>query len=462
MKTFSINTLGCKVNQYESQQIRQFLQRLGLSQVSASEKPDLVVVNTCCVTHTASAKSRHYIRKALRSSRDTLVVAAGCLPRADPGELNIDNDNLYTVHRLEELPALLLRVTGRQTDLSEISQQHTHNNTIESQQNCKIKPKNNLVTEAALRPLTSFQGRTRAFLKVQDGCDGCCSYCIIPRTRPIVHSKPLGQVLAEAQTLVSAGHKEIVLTGVFLGAYGQSTVRRKRWQRHSEYRLAELLGRIAQIQGLARIRLSSLEPGDVTERLVKTMAGHPNIMPHLHLSLQSGSEVILRKMGRQYSKGQFQEKVAMIKTVLDRPAITTDIIVGFPGERQADFEQTVELAREAGFAKMHVFAFSPRKGTAAARMQDLVATEVIKRRSELLRQLDSDLGRRFRKGFIGSPAEVLTEQGKGRVVGRSERYFKVYVDGAKPGGNDLVRVRLVANELDGVRGEVISQGIGVR
>jgi len=439
MKTFSINTLGCKVNQYESQQIRQFLERLGLDQVETSQKPDLVVINTCCVTRTASAKSRQYIRKAQKLSPTATIVACGCLPSVQIGELNGLGENVCLISRRNELARRLSQIaTG----------------IIKTENDAKIKCKNNL----ELPYLTSFKGHTRAFLKIQDGCDGYCSYCIVPKTRPFVHSKPPEIVLQEAQALVEAGHKEIVVTGVFLGAYGQDTVIRKKWPSQQNDKLADLLDKMAQIPGLARIRLSSLEPADVTPRLLDNFCNNHNIMPHLHLSLQSGSNTILKEMCRQYSADDFRKKVELIKSRLDRPAITTDIIVGFPTESDDDFEQTVSLAKEVNFAKMHIFVFSPRKGTAAANMKDTVDNKIIKERSKILRELDSQLQSNFRQQFIGETAEVLLEDSSGRFQGRAERYFYVYLDKSTYGlkANDLLRVKLLKNSKDGVLGELTS------
>ena len=321
------------------------------------------------------------------------------------------------------------------------------NTIIKAENNLKIKYKNKSKNYRELPPLTSFNGHTRAFLKIQDGCDAYCSYCIVPKTRPFVHSKPENAVLQEAQTLVKAGHKEIVVTGVFLGAYGQNSVRRKNWPNQQNDNLADLLDKMAEISHLARIRLSSLEPADVTPRLLDTFCKHRNIMPHLHLSLQSGSNMVLKKMRRQYSADEFREKVELIKSRLDRPAITTDIIVGFPGETDADFEQTVDLAEDAGFAKMHVFSFSPRKGTAAAVMQDAVDNRVIKERSKKLHNLNIELGRKYRQQFLGETAEILLENNDGQPCGRSERYFMVHLEKTEKNlkKNDLVRVMLLEN-----------------
>ncbi len=459
MKTFSINTLGCKVNQYESQQVRELLERLGLHKVEPLKKPDLAVINTCCVTHTASAKSRQYIRKAQKLSPDAVIVVCGCLPTVHIGELNEPGGNVHLISYRNNLAAALSQiVSGKATASDSQSLQSCSDTIIRTKNGAKIKCKNELTNQPKLPQLTSFTGKTRAFLKIQDGCDGYCSYCIVPQTRPFVRSNPAEAVLQEAQALVEAGHREIVVTGVFLGAYGQETVRRKNWANQRNDKLADLLDKMAEIPNLARIRLSSLEPADVTSRLLDTFCRHRNIMPHLHLSLQSGSDAVLKKMCRQYKAGEFREKIESIKSQLDRPAITTDIIVGFPGETDADFEQTVNLAKDAGFAKMHIFSFSPRKGTAAADMQDTVDNRVIKRRSQILHNLNIKLGLKYRQQFVGETTEILVENNNGQLCGRSERYFMVYLEkaGKKLGKNELVRVKLIKNSENGAIGQLLT------
>jgi len=458
VNTFSIITLGCKVNQYESQQIRGLLERLGLNQTKMSDKVDVVVVNTCCVTRTASAKSRQYIRKAKKQSPHAAIVVCGCLPTVEIGEMNNLGKDIHIVRHRNELSAVLSQIANGGSAVSNTQINQSQQDTSAKTNNIsKINSKNNLHTTAELPQLTSFKGHTRAFLKVQDGCDGFCSYCIVPKTRPNVHSKPLPIVLKEAQALVRAGHKEIVVTGVFLGAYGQHTVRRTNWSDVQNDKLPVLLDKMAQIPGLARIRLSSLEPADVTDRLLDTFCEHPNIMPHLHLSLQSGSDKILKKMARQYKSDDFRHKIDMVKSRLDRPAITTDIIVGFPGENEADFEQTVNLAKEVGFSKMHVFGSSPRKGTAAALMQDTINPKVIKERSRILRDLDAELQLKYREQFIGEKATILLEGGAGQPHGRCERYFMVQIRNASKSLkiNDLCLVVLTENGSAGMVGELI-------
>ncbi|MFA5251827.1 MAG: tRNA (N(6)-L-threonylcarbamoyladenosine(37)-C(2))-methylthiotransferase MtaB [Phycisphaerae bacterium] len=454
MKTFAINTIGCKVNQYESQQIRELLERLGLSQAETSKnEPDLVVINTCCVTQSASAKSRQRIRKAQKLSPDAAIVVCGCLPTVQTGELNNPGKNIHLISHRETVAATLSQiVNGKAAFLRSQNSQSDQNTIIKAENGSKIKLKNQ-VEPPKLTKLTSFKGHTRAFLKIQDGCDGYCSYCIVPKTRPFVHSKPIELVIQEAKALVEAGHKEIVVTGIFTGAYGQESVRRKNWANQQNDKLADLLDKMGEIPNLARIRISSLEPADVTSRLLDTFLNNRKIMPHLHLSLQSGSNAVLKRMCRQYSADEFKETIALIKSRLDRPAITTDIIVGFPGETEADFEQTVELAKETGFAKMHVFSFSKRAGTAAANLQDTIDNEVMKRRSKILLDLDAELGWKFREQFLGETAEILVENGE---KGRSERYFMVYLEDSnkKPQKGELVKVRLINNSKNGCIGQV--------
>ncbi len=451
MNTFSINTFGCKVNQYESQQIRQFLEQLGLTHIETSKRSDLVVVNTCCVTQSASAKSRRYIRKAQKLNPDAVIIVAGCLPTVQTGELDNPGKNVRLISHQQVTAAILSQaVNGK---LAAVTHRQHRNTSIKTESNPKIKCKSS--SNQPQRPLlTSFKDHTRAFLKIQDGCDGHCSYCIIPKTRPVVRSKPAEMVVQEAQQLVESGHKEIVVTGVCLGAYGQASVRRKKRADQENDKLAELLDKLAEIPNLARIRISSLEPGDVTDKLLDAFCNHRNIMPHLHLSLQSGSNAILKKMCRQYTAEEFKEKVELIKCRLDRPAITADIIVGFPGETERDFEATVETAKEAGFGKMHIFKFSKRAGTAAANLQGAVDNKVIKMRSQILRDLDVELGHKFRQQFIGETDAVLVENGDGQVYGHSKRYFRVYPENNKAGWekNTLMRVKLVENKKDGMVG----------
>ena len=421
MKTFAINTLGCKVNQYESQQIRELLTGYGLTQAPRTQCADLVVVNTCCVTHIASAKSRQSIRKAQKTAKNATVLVAGCLPQGPADELKNIAGHVHIVSRKKELVATLrdLVAGGNAENTPACS------NIALGAVKIKDKTPARRDTKPPVLPaITSFSGQTRAFLKIQDGCDAFCTYCIIPKIRTKVCNKDVKTVLAEAGDLVRAGHKEIVLTGIFLGAYGQDTARRRHWDAARLDSLADLLDKAAQTPGLERLRLSSLEPADVTDRLLEVICNRDNIALHLHLPLQSGSDGILKRMCRQYRIADFHKTIEKLKSRLDRPAITTDIIVGFPGETDDDFAATVEIMKEVAFSKTHVFSFSSRKGTPAARMQPAVPAQVIKERSRILHELDRNLQERFRRQFIGEKVSVIIET-PDPPRGRCQRYFMV-------------------------------------
>ena len=367
-------------------------------------------------------------------------------------------ENVYLIEDRDSIVTELAQIIHYKPTILDLKESSTNQKYIKPENGQEIKDKNTS-KHVNLGSLGAFKGHTRAFLKVQDGCDGYCSYCIIPRTRPKVRNKPVAEVLEEAQNLVNAGHKEIVVTGIFLGAYGLETVRRKRWEKQENPELAKLLKKLSRVDGLARIRLSSLEPADVTAGLLEVMANCHNIMPHLHLSLQSGSDEILKKMGRQYRTDEFLEKVKLIKDKLDRPAITGDFIVGFPGETKSDFEKTSQIAKDVGFSRMHVFPFSVRQGTPAAKMENLIDDRVIKNRCQQLRQLGEKLSFDFRQQFIGEEIEVLIEATTGDVIsGRAERYFMVYFNSAGAGHqkNQLIKVKLKENKEDGIKGEIIN------
>ncbi len=474
MKTFSIHTLGCKVNQYESQQIREFLENFGLRRAEPSENPDLVVINTCCVTHTASTKSKQQIRKFQKHHPKAIFIICGCLPVINnslilPASVSKNQsarqvENILFVTKRDELAAILIQLMNRDRSLHHFqADQHTKAgfypqsiNSIKTEYDPKIKLKKGFGENLKLPALTCFKDQTRAFLKVQDGCDGFCTYCIIPKTRPDVRSKSIEEALNEAKKLVQAGHKEIVITGICLGAYGRESARKRHSFSEKTGYLADLVEEIAKIPHLERIRLSSIEPSDITQRLIETFFKYGNIMPHLHLSLQSGSDAVLKRMCRRYNTDDVRKKVEQIKNILDKPAITTDIIVGFPGETDEDFEQTVKLSKEIGFSKIHVFKFSARKGTAAARMKDFIDNKIINVRSGILIELEKQLGFNFRNQFIGKNETVLIEQESKQLSGRSERYFIVNINQPKDSQfkkNDLIKVRLTKNTKAGMTGE---------
>jgi len=455
MRTFSIYTLGCKVNQYESQQLIQLLEELGLSAAASDEKPDLAVINTCCVTATASAKSRQYIQRALKANPACVRVVCGCLPAMNSRENPpYDGDNVHIISNRDDLAQRVAQIIIG------------HSPFIKAKNGLKIKDgMAKFAKYPKLPKLSVFKGHTRAFLKVQDGCDGLCTYCIVPKVRPIVQSKPMDEAIEEAKALVKAGHKEIVVTGVNLGAYGRQTTRHPSTQnavRSTQGKIepiVDLLSNLAQIPDLMRLRVSSLEPGDISEELLDVFCAHPNIMPHIHLSVQSGATATLKRMCRQYDADQLRAKIELIKRRLDRPAITADIIVGFPGESADDFGETVELSNWAGFSKIHVFPFSVRTGTPAAKLKGRLPADVIKKRAQILRKVSDDLGHKFVEQFVNQTCEVLLEDTE-LLSGRCERYFIVKVKsknekvksdcGFKK--NQIVRVKITAAASEGATG----------
>jgi len=439
MNTFCITSLGCKVNQYESRQIAQLLIEQGLKQVDAAHLADLAIVHTCCVTHVASSKSRQVLRKYLGDGSNCKVVATGCLPQAGEQETNGLGSEVIFISKKDNLREALLNIIHTSKTAGDNCEQNTiaHSPISKTGNGDKIKDKNELSCTKSKKIsnidpfvdiLDTFHDQTRAFLKIQDGCDGFCSYCIIPKIRTQISSPEEDAILNEARGMIATGHTEIVLTGIFLGAYGQDTVKRNRWDAHKQGLFAALVDKLATLDGLKRLRLSSLEPGDITEELLALFTKHENLVPHLHLPLQSGSQRILKKMNRQYTAGQFMQSAERVKQVLDRPALTADIIVGFPGETQQDFQDSIDMANWAGFAKIHVFSFSKRKGTAAEKMPDQLPPQVIKERSDILHKLDEKLQYDFRMQFAGERISVIVENEK-KQTGRCGRYFEVKLKG---------------------------------
>ncbi len=490
---YRLATLGCKVNQYESQQFRELLESLGLRPAGPHETADLAVVNTCAVTTSASAKSRQAVRRLARDG--AAVVVVGCSATADaqrlrriPGVAGVwghDDDateklrNLVIAQRLNEAPARAAGVSLRDAAGGKnewMMPRETSSGDSHSRQSvtndgglpilAHQAPPGHDTTQLIVSnsppivnsdlsltgAVSGFEDHHRAYLKVQDGCDACCTYCIIPKLRPTPRFKPIGAVVDEAAGLVRAGYREVILTGIFLGAYGRETAIRRRFGPHSAP-LADLIDAVAQVPGLERLRLSSLEPGDVDDALLDTLAAHENCVPHLHLPLQSGSADVLRRMNRQYTIDNFTAMVDRVRATLDRPAITTDIIVGFPDETEEDFRATLDAARQAGFCKIHAFPFSPRPGTAAARWANrYVPPPVARERMNRLAEVERACSLEYRRELLGTVERVLVEHeaevdggdgvGEHLCDGRCDRYFRVHFEatGLVPG--DIAPVRI--------------------
>ena len=415
LQTYFVSALGCKVNQYEAQQIRETLDGLGLHPVADGFVPDVVVINTCAVTTRALRKSRHLVRHWARHGR-TQVIVVGCGAAADGiGFARIDGVTALITHE-DDLPGRLSKILDRGSLSSRgngpstfqrnpsraaggcLSDRHGGTATIaansakvgatpSSDSSTTTKaPTGTQVKWELLGTVRRFSDHQRAFLKVQDGCDARCTYCIIPSLRPRLVSKPIELAVREATDLVAAGHREIVLTGICLGAYGRSTAGRRRLE-EGPSPLAKLIEALGSVPGLVRLRLSSLEPGDVTDELLDVLARSSVCVPHLHLPLQSGADEILRRMNRPYRATEYLATVERVRQVLEQPAITTDIIVGFPGETNEQFEQTLKIVKQVGFARVHAFPFSPRAGTPTDRWRDSLPSHGVVR--ERMHRLES-------------------------------------------------------------------------
>ena len=409
MPTLRTITLGCKVNQYETEYVRQGFLRLGYRQATDDQPADLCIVNTCTVTAQGDLKSRKAIRRMAKKNPHAEIIVMGCYAtRAEadvaqlPGVVEVITDK-------RRLPDLLAR-----RGLIDIPQ-----------------------------GISDFGPRHRAYVKVQDGCRMDCAYCIIPKVRPVLLSRSPPEVLDEIRRLIDHSHREIVLTGIHLGHYGVDLTAHDTGA--DQINLTELVRQIVSIDGHFRLRLSSLEAVEVSPRLIDLMAHQPQrICPHLHLSMQSGSDAVLKRMRRRWASQQFIEKCLSIRQALDCPALTTDVIVGFPGETESDFQATCRAVETVGFSKIHVFRFSPRQGTAAADMPDDVPTAEKHRRATQLIALSKILRRRFFDGLIGRKLQVLVEstapQRPGVLLGTSARYAPVELPGTQDQIGHLVEI----------------------
>jgi threonylcarbamoyladenosine tRNA methylthiotransferase MtaB len=455
MRTFSVMTLGCKVNHYESEQIASFLRARGWVQTAAADAK-LRIVNTCCVTTDAASQSRQSVRRALRlpvlRSGDAAgsspigaskVIACGCWATAEP----------EAAAAMPGVTAVLTHRDNISQILTDLVQQWEEDGSDVSPEPAPIAPVRATVGSvgATTLPLLgeSQPSHQRAFLKIQDGCDAFCTYCIIPSLRSVLWSKPIDDAVNEARRLVDAGHVEIVLTGIFLGAYGHATALRRRQNAAESFPLAQLIDALCtRVPGLRRLRLSSLEPGDLNDGLFSVLRAHRQVVPHLHLPLQSGSDRLLRRMNRQYTRDDYLRLLDRVAAAWDRAALTTDIIVGFPGESDHCFDQTLDIVNRARFIHVHAFPFSPRPGTAAARWRgEFVHGTTVAQRLDELTRLAAAHSHQFRAGFVGQTVEVLTERNRATDSpemrhGRCERYFDVqfHAPSVRPG--DLVTLRI--------------------
>jgi threonylcarbamoyladenosine tRNA methylthiotransferase MtaB len=442
MRRVALYTLGCKVNQYETRKLAEEFQSNGMEIVAFSDEADVYVINTCTVTGTADSKSRQAVRAAAHRNPKATVVVTGCYAETSPEKVkSIEGVGLVVGNRGKDQLVELVNSKFPPPGRGPARGGKIPNPKIRNPQSAP--PSDGVPPQAGKSAIRN--GRTRALLKVQDGCDQFCSYCVVPLARPCMSSRPFDEVIAEAKELASRGFKEVVLTGIRLGRYEDGG-----------FDLADLLDRINEIEGIERIRLSSIELTDIHPRIADLIAHKSKLCRHLHIPLQSGSDDILAAMNRPYSAAQFEAFTEGIRGVIPEIAITTDVMVGFPGETSEDFERTYAFAERMKFARMHVFRFSARPGTEAAKLKNNVPATEKARRSARLIELGARCSHEFAAGLIGKTMPVLIEgpvlsEVEGKKIGASMRtgltdnYIRVMFSG-KVSVGEIVQVRIESVE----------------
>ena len=425
MLKVALHNLGCKVNAYETEAMAQKLEDAGYKIVPFNEKADVYIINTCSVTNMADRKSRQMLHKAKKMNEDAVVVAAGCYVQTATEKL------------LEDLSVDILIGNNKKKDIVEELQKYFDDNKYN-----KNVIDINATNEYEELELATVTEHTRAYIKIQDGCNQFCSYCIIPYARGRIRSREFDNIKQEVTELAQKGFKEIVLTGIHLSSYG-----------NNENKLIDVVEMIAGIEGVERIRLGSLEPNIVTENFAKRLAKVDKICPHFHLSMQSGCDNTLKRMNRHYTSDEYFEKCELLRKYFDNPAFTTDVIVGFPGETQEDYEISREFVKKVRFSELHVFKYSKRDGTVAAKMENQIPEPVKTERSEDLIKVGENLTMEYRRKFIGKKVSVLFEEiinvaGENYWVGHTKEYIKVIMKSDKDISGDIKNVSLIgfANE----------------
>ena len=407
-RTVAIHSLGCKVNSYEAESMEQLLKQAGYTIVPFDENitADIYIINTCSVTNIADRKSRQMLHKSKKINPDAIVVAAGCYVNADTKKAAEDN-----------AVDIVLGNNCKINIVEALENYYKDKNNSEMVVDFKEKQ------EYEELKLDEVSTHTRAYIKIQDGCNQFCSYCIIPYTRGRIRSRDIDEIEEEVTKLVSKGFKEVVLTGIHLTSYGVD---------NNKGSLLEVIMRLDKIEGLQRIRLGSLEPRVITEEFAKTLSSSKKICPHFHLSLQSGCDTVLKRMNRKYTTQEYYDKCCILRKYFNNPAITTDVIVGFPQETEEEFEATKAFVEKVHFYEMHIFKYSRRKGTVADRMEGQVDEKVKTQRSAILLELENKMSKEYRQQHIGKTEEVLIEEivsenGKDYFMGFTPDYIRVKI-----------------------------------
>lgn len=418
MKKVALHNLGCKVNAYETEAMQEMLENNGYEIVPFKEGADIYIINTCTVTNMADRKSRQMLHRAKKMNPDALVVATGCYVQAKANSGEVD----------ECIDVII--GNNKKKDLIEILEEHIEKAVIDI----------NHTKEYEKMHLSKTAEHTRAYIKVQDGCNQFCTYCIIPFARGRVRSRAKEDVIQEVTDLANNGYKEVVLTGIHLSSYGVDL--------EGEDLLSLILA-VHEVEGIERIRLGSLEPRIVTEEFAKTIAGLPKMCPHFHLSLQSGCDETLRRMNRRYTSDEYYEKCQLLRKYFEHPALTTDIIVGFPGETEEEFEKSKAFVDKVDFYETHVFKYSKRQGTKAAVMENQVPEQIKTQRSNILLELDVQKREKYEANFVGKEVEVLMEEcvqinGETFQVGHTKEYVKIALQSEENLQNQVTNVEIVS------------------
>ncbi|MBE0339645.1 tRNA (N(6)-L-threonylcarbamoyladenosine(37)-C(2))-methylthiotransferase MtaB [Paenibacillus sp. 23TSA30-6] len=443
MPSVAFYTLGCKVNFYDTEAIWQLFKNEGYEQVDFDEQTaDVYLINTCTVTNTGDKKSRQIIRRAIRRNPDAIVAVTGCYAQTSPAEIM-------------DIPGVDLVIGTQDRDkiipfVQEIQESRQPVNAVRNIMKTRVFEE---------MDVPDFANHTRAFLKIQDGCNNFCTFCIIPWSRGLSRSRDAASIMAQARQLVHAGYKEIVLTGIHTGGYGDDM---------DNYDLSDLLWDLEKVEGLERIRISSIEASQIDEKMLDVLNRSTKLVRHFHIPLQAGDDTVLKRMRRKYTTEEFYNKMLMIRKAMPDVAITTDVIVGFPGETDEMYRNGYELMKKIGFSEMHVFPYSKRSGTPAARMEDQVDEDVKNARVHELIDLSEQMQLAYAEKFVGQVLEVIPEvapkgtEDSGMLHGYSDNYIQLVFEGSKDLVGKVCRVKLTkagVNESEGQLVRVLENGL---
>ncbi|MFC3418006.1 tRNA (N(6)-L-threonylcarbamoyladenosine(37)-C(2))-methylthiotransferase MtaB [Salinicoccus hispanicus] len=429
-RTIAFQTLGCKVNHYETEAMWQIFKNEGYDRVEFSQNADVFVINTCTVTNTGDKKSRQVIRRAIRNNPDAVVAVTGCYAQTAPKDIM-------------DIPGvdIIIGTEDRDKLIGYVNQYHEERQPINGVKNIMKK------RTYEEMDVPYFTDRTRATLKIQEGCNNFCTFCIIPWARGLMRSRDPEKVVEQAQQLVDQGYKEIVLTGIHTGGYGEDL---------KDYNLAQLLRDLEEVDGLNRLRISSIEASQLTDEVIDVINDSNKIVRHLHIPIQSGSDTVLKRMRRKYTMEFFESRIIKLKAIMPNVAITSDVIVGFPGETEEEFKETYDFIKKHHFSELHVFPYSIRTGTPAARMTDQIDENIKNDRVHQLIELSDSLAQSYAEQFKDDVLEIIPEEEKdGKLMGHADNYMKVEVEGDASLTGELVKVKVTEPGYPVSKGEIV-------